>query len=223
MRKILSALGRRVTNEEERDASRAATSRDTPRTRRRDHSTPRSFTTRRSRRVVRLHSRCLGTHLMMSSTRMIISAASVPESKICCFTRKHSVIPHVAMSPTCPVRMSTPAVVSPRPWHARSCETISEESRPAFSQMMVGIALQRLGEALHGEQRFPEVFAASASTAFAHHHLGQPPPSTTRESFTVLVKTHSASCSERSPRRARATTRLAGRSCTPHLWRRRRT
>mmetsp|Transcript_13009 Transcript_13009/g.55492 ORF Transcript_13009/g.55492 Transcript_13009/m.55492 type:complete len:223 (+) Transcript_13009:203-871(+) len=135
---------------------------------------------------------------MMSSTRMIISAASVPESRICCLTRKHSVTPHTAMSPTCPVRISTPAVVSPRPWLARSCETISDESNPAFSQMMVGIALSALAKPSMASERFPGVFEASSSTALLITISGHPPPSTTRESFTVLTNTHSASCKDRS-------------------------
>ena len=141
---------------------------------------------------------CLGAHLMMSSTRMIISAASVPESKICRFTRKHSVTPRVAMSPVSPVSTSTPIVVFPSACAARRRLTISLESSPAFSQMIVGIWRSAFANPSIAIERFPGVLAASSSTALAMTISGAPPPLTTRLSRTVLVRTHRASCRERS-------------------------
>mmetsp|Transcript_10549 Transcript_10549/g.48495 ORF Transcript_10549/g.48495 Transcript_10549/m.48495 type:complete len:223 (+) Transcript_10549:174-842(+) len=135
---------------------------------------------------------------MMSSTRMIISAASVPESRICCLTLKHSVMPHCSMSPVSPVRMSTPILWSPRPWLARSWLTISLESRPAFSQMIVGIILSALAKPSMASERLPGVFAASSSTALDMIISGHPPPYTTRLSFTVDTSTQSASWRDRS-------------------------
>mmetsp|Transcript_2277 Transcript_2277/g.8764 ORF Transcript_2277/g.8764 Transcript_2277/m.8764 type:complete len:235 (+) Transcript_2277:1530-2234(+) len=143
-------------------------------------------------------SRCLGTHLMISSTRTIISAASVPDNKICCFTRKHSVTPLSSMSPTNPVRMSIPALVSPLPCDALSCEIISEESRPAFSQIIVGMARNAFANPSMASARFPGVRLASSSTALLMIISGHPPPYTIRLSLTVAVNTQSASCSDRS-------------------------
>mmetsp|Transcript_32759 Transcript_32759/g.80704 ORF Transcript_32759/g.80704 Transcript_32759/m.80704 type:complete len:225 (-) Transcript_32759:984-1658(-) len=137
---------------------------------------------------------------MMSSTRMIISAASVPDSRICCLTRKHSVMPRISMSPVEPVMMSIPIllVTAPSAWCALSWDTISLESSPALSQMMVGIMRSALAKHSMARLRLPGVLAASSSTARLMIISGQPPPYTMRESLTVLVSTHRASCSERS-------------------------
>lgn len=58
----------------------------------------------------RLHLRCLGAALMMSSTRRIISAASVADAKAVALTLKASQIRSCATSPTVPRTMSIPAV-----------------------------------------------------------------------------------------------------------------
>jgi hypothetical protein len=80
-----------------------------------------------------IYCRWRGAHLTMSSTRMIISAASVADRRICCLTRKLSKMPFLAMHPTVPSSTSMPIVLPGVAWHARSCRTAHrrrDESQP---------------------------------------------------------------------------------------------
>mmetsp|Transcript_1884 Transcript_1884/g.4198 ORF Transcript_1884/g.4198 Transcript_1884/m.4198 type:complete len:256 (-) Transcript_1884:1107-1874(-) len=145
------------------------------------------------------HPRRLGTHLMMSSTRRIISDASVAELSTWFLTLNASKMPRSAMSPASPRTTSTPMrVLESAPWDARRLATISALSRPALSQMVAGRARNARANASIASDFLPGVFAASSSTALAIFISGQPPPYTTRESRMVAWSTHSASCRERS-------------------------
>jgi hypothetical protein len=46
---------------------------------------------------------CLGAHVIMSSTRIIISAASLAEIRACSLDLKHSVMDNFSIDPTKPV------------------------------------------------------------------------------------------------------------------------
>ena len=71
---------------------------------------------------------CLGAHLTISSTRRIISAASVAEIRACSLTRKASVTPNACISSTLPLNMFRPNVVLPFTISDRRLVTISAES-----------------------------------------------------------------------------------------------
>mmetsp|Transcript_14673 Transcript_14673/g.37231 ORF Transcript_14673/g.37231 Transcript_14673/m.37231 type:complete len:225 (+) Transcript_14673:185-859(+) len=135
---------------------------------------------------------------MMSSTRRIISAASVALVSTRLFTLVASWMPISFMQPTAPLYTSTPVVVFGSVWLARRLLMISLLSRPALSQMMPGPARSACANAIIASERLPGVLAASSSTTRAICISGQPPPYTTRLSCTVWLSTHSASCSERS-------------------------
>mmetsp|Transcript_6020 Transcript_6020/g.20585 ORF Transcript_6020/g.20585 Transcript_6020/m.20585 type:complete len:288 (-) Transcript_6020:1009-1872(-) len=169
-------------------------------------------------------SRWRGAHFMMSSTRRIISAASVAERSTCCFTRKHSLIPSAFMSPTAPVMTSTPARLVGSACAARKLLTRSALSRPALSEMMVGIWRRARAYASMARDFLPGVEEAASSMTLLICISGYPPPYTTRLSLTVLCSTQRASCSERSASSSRwveaprSTMVQASPFSTPEKW-----
>mmetsp|Transcript_9878 Transcript_9878/g.17200 ORF Transcript_9878/g.17200 Transcript_9878/m.17200 type:complete len:238 (+) Transcript_9878:788-1501(+) len=159
-------------------------------------------------------SRWRGADLMMSSTRRIISAASVAEMRTCSLTLNDSVMPSSTMSPRHPRCMSSPAVVLWFACAARSWVTSSEASKPPLSAMMVGSCRRARAYASMASAFFPAVSWASWSTAWAHSISLAPPPYTIRVSFTAVSSTHRASCRLRSA--SSRTCWLAPRSTIVH-------
>mmetsp|Transcript_24859 Transcript_24859/g.42089 ORF Transcript_24859/g.42089 Transcript_24859/m.42089 type:complete len:205 (-) Transcript_24859:1637-2251(-) len=83
-------------------------------------------------------SRWRGAHLMMSSTRRIISAASAALTRTCSLLLYDSRTPRSHMSPTVPSFMFRPEFFSPAACMALKFVTSSLESKPPLSAIMVG-------------------------------------------------------------------------------------
>mmetsp|Transcript_21209 Transcript_21209/g.63834 ORF Transcript_21209/g.63834 Transcript_21209/m.63834 type:complete len:261 (-) Transcript_21209:1028-1810(-) len=169
-----------------------------------------------------------GADLIISSTRRIISAASVADNSTTFFTLNASKMPSCCMSPTCPRSTSTPErPPSPSTCCARSCDTSSALSSPALSQIVVGMARRARAKAAMARLRFPGVRAPKSSTTRAICISGQPPPYSTRESAVAVLSTHRASCSDLSASSStcvlapRSTMVQASALATPEKWMRR--
>mmetsp|Transcript_37290 Transcript_37290/g.125947 ORF Transcript_37290/g.125947 Transcript_37290/m.125947 type:complete len:279 (-) Transcript_37290:693-1529(-) len=141
-------------------------------------------------------SRLRGAHLMMSSTRRIISAASAAETRTCSLDLNDSRTPHSVISAMLPLTISSPAAARPQLWAARRRVTSSEESNPPLSAIIAGSARSARANASIANAFLPGVFGASASIARAIRISAQPPPGIVRVSVTVRDRTPSASCSD---------------------------
>ena len=126
--------------------------------------------------VLHYPSLCLGAHFTISSTLKIISAASVAETSACSFTRRHSVMPSSFILSTLPENIFKPASASPPAMAARRFCTISAESYPALSAMIVGSYLRARAIASTARACLPSTDLASSSTARAILTSAFPPP-----------------------------------------------
>mmetsp|Transcript_14826 Transcript_14826/g.39379 ORF Transcript_14826/g.39379 Transcript_14826/m.39379 type:complete len:223 (-) Transcript_14826:657-1325(-) len=135
---------------------------------------------------------------MMSSTRMIISAASAAEQSCDILLLNDSMMPSSAMSAVPPTLNDRPVVCSPRACAARRLPTISCESKPALSARMHGICINALAKASMATLSLPSTFFISSMMWVAMAISMAPPPWTTRVSVMVWNRTASASWRERS-------------------------
>lgn len=134
----------------------------------------------------------------MSSTRRIISAASVAEIRACSFTRRHSVTPIFYISSTLPSNILIPALWLPLLTSARKFVISSAASYPPFSQMIVGSWRNARAKASTAIAYFPLSDFASSSTARDILISELPPPRIHLWFLQAATKTQIASWSDRS-------------------------
>lgn len=96
----------------------------------------------------------------------------------------------------CRASTPSPANVLPLTCAALSCETSSDESNPAFSEIMAGSWRRARANASIAIAFLPGVFFASSSTAMDISVSHAPPPHTTRGSLETTDRTQSASWSD---------------------------
>mmetsp|Transcript_43568 Transcript_43568/g.100360 ORF Transcript_43568/g.100360 Transcript_43568/m.100360 type:complete len:223 (-) Transcript_43568:961-1629(-) len=135
---------------------------------------------------------------MMSSTRMIISAASAAAQSCDILLLKDSRMPFSSIFPMSALGKSRPQLLCPLACAARSLPSKSAESRPPLSAMIAGICCNAFAKCSMAMLSFPDTFPICSSTAADISISMAPPPWTTLVSVTVWYNTAKASCNDRS-------------------------